>query len=318
MRASSWHRSAQPCVPRWRPRPTWPRRPSPTPRCVHLAARHATSRPPPCRPARCRAPCRGPPPQRAGAHRRGQRRGDRPGCRLRHRVAVGGRPARRARRLAGGLPPLGPLGAPSARRALRDRDRAPARGGGARRPRPDRRGAGVGSRAPQSRRVGPGRGVRGLGDPGGRDRRDPGRRWMGHGAHHAPHLRQQDRRPAAYRLDDRPRLHRGLVERPQRRGLRPRALGRQSAKTAREADDTRRASGARPVGPRRVDSIRPVPLVYLGDAPRGAWGCGAAGSASRSHREGQGFESPHLHHQQGPGSTIRALAASMAGATVGP
>ena len=32
-----------------------------------------------------------------------------------------------------------------------------------------------------------------------------------------------------------------------------------------------------------------------------AWGCGAAGSASRSHREGQGFESPHLHrHPNGP------------------
>ena len=51
--------------------------------------------------------------------------------------------------------------------------------------------------------------------------------WLGHGPHDAPDLRQQARRPASYGLDDRPRLHGRLVERPQRRGLRPRPLRRE-------------------------------------------------------------------------------------------
>ena len=49
------------------------------------------------------------------------------------------------------------------------------------------------------------------------------------------------------------------------------------------------------------------PPVYS----RLAWGCSSAGRAPRSHRGGQGFESPHLHHfpdvlgalaEAGPGS----------------
>src|SRR4026208_2052918 len=40
-------------------------------------------------------------------------------------------------------------------------------------------------------------------------------------------------------------------------------------------------------------------MFYSGKAcytsPR-PWGCSSAGRAPRSHRGGQGFESPHLHH----------------------
>ena len=34
---------------------------------------------------------------------------------------------------------------------------------------------------------------------------------------------------------------------------------------------------------------------------RGPWGCSSVGRAPRSHRGGQGFESPHLHHRSGSG-----------------
>ena len=51
-------------------------------------------------------------------------------------------------------------------------------------------------------------------------------------------------------------------------------------------------------GPRRNDADRVVhspagPPDLSGVAP---WGCSSAGRAPRSHRGGQGFESPHLHH----------------------
>ena len=35
------------------------------------------------------------------------------------------------------------------------------------------------------------------------------------------------------------------------------------------------------------------------------WGCSSAGRAPRSHRGGQGFESPHLHHLPHPGPSYR-------------
>src|SRR6187401_1549827 len=34
--------------------------------------------------------------------------------------------------------------------------------------------------------------------------------------------------------------------------------------------------------------------------PGRPWGCSSAGRAPRSHRGGQGFESPHLHHLPAP------------------
>src|SRR3954469_14450348 len=44
----------------------------------------------------------------------------------------------------------------------------------------------------------------------------------------------------------------------------------------------------------------------LGAALRCApWGCSSAGRAPRSHRGGQGFESPHLHHLPIPGPSYR-------------
>jgi putative membrane protein len=42
---------------------------------------------------------------------------------------------------------------------------------------------------------------------------------------------------------------------------------------------------------------------------RRPWGCSSAGRAPRSHRGGQGFESPHLHHPIGgiPTSVVAAI-----------
>ena len=49
--------------------------------------------------------------------------------------------------------------------------------------------------------------------------------------------------------------------------------------------------------------------------PAGPWGCSSAGRAPRSHRGGQGFESPHLHHFSGyhPTVLIAAFAVSAIG-----
>ena len=49
--------------------------------------------------------------------------------------------------------------------------------------------------------------------------------------------------------------------------------------------------------------------------PAGPWGCSSAGRAPRSHRGGQGFESPHLHHIYGyhPTVLIAAFAVSAIG-----
>jgi hypothetical protein len=57
--------------------------------------------------------------------------------------------------------------------------------------------------------------------------------------------------------------------------------------------DLRRTSAT--LGPGRRPA-RPVP-----------WGCSSAGRAPRSHRGGQGFESPHLHHLPTVRSTLPAL-----------
>ena len=40
----------------------------------------------------------------------------------------------------------------------------------------------------------------------------------------------------------------------------------------------------------------PTPPLYF----KLQWGCSSAGRAPRSHRGGQGFESPHLHHSPDP------------------
>ena len=54
------------------------------------------------------------------------------------------------------------------------------------------------------------------------------------------------------------------------------------ASTILRTDGSRSESGFRPKDPVLDSSL--------------AWGCSSAGRAPRSHRGGQGFESPHLHH----------------------
>ena len=56
--------------------------------------------------------------------------------------------------------------------------------------------------------------------------------------------------------------------------------------------------GAHPIShlPEALAKIPRVVRRRVGRTPR--WGCGAAGSASAWHAEGQGFESPHLHHHR--------------------
>src|SRR5215212_8817376 len=59
----------------------------------------------------------------------------------------------------------------------------------------------------------------------------------------------------------------------------------------------------RPAGPAETPcyTSRPVgPSATCGPGAR-PWGCSSAGRAPRSHRGGQGFESPHLHHLPSPG-----------------
>ena len=59
------------------------------------------------------------------------------------------------------------------------------------------------------------------------------------------------------------------------------------------------------IGPHRTTDDRtdvlvgeaPIPFVILAAGP---WGCSSAGRAPRSHRGGQGFESPHLHQHPRP------------------
>ena len=102
-------------------------------------------------------------------------------------------------------------------------------------------------------------------------RRGPGPRRLGHGPDHAPDVRQQARRPAAYGLDHRPRLHRRLVERSQRRGLRPRPL-RREVRQVGPATPTRPAAPAAPdaldaPASGRFGSGAADLLVYLGVAP---------------------------------------------------
>ena len=46
----------------------------------------------------------------------------------------------------------------------------------------------------------------------------------------------------------------------------------------------------------RADTPAPVGADEAGWYTRPSWGCSSAGRALRSHRRGQGFESPHLHH----------------------
>ena len=56
-------------------------------------------------------------------------------------------------------------------------------------------------------------------------------------------------------------------------------------------------------------SGRRNPVRPAGRGPRATlgrpWGCSSAGRAPRSHRGGQGFESPHLHHPN-PDYVVRA------------
>ncbi len=63
------------------------------------------------------------------------------------------------------------------------------------------------------------------------------------------------------------------------------------------------------VGPTAPIDPLPLPAAALGRLALAArtgyplqahWGCSAAGSAPRSHRGGQGFESPQLHREEGP------------------
>ena len=50
------------------------------------------------------------------------------------------------------------------------------------------------------------------------------------------------------------------------------------------------------IGPHRTTHDRTDVLSGKGYTRRRPWGCSSAGRAPRSHRGGQGFESPHLHH----------------------
>ncbi len=71
---------------------------------------------------------------------------------------------------------------------------------------------------------------------------------------------------------------------------------------------------------RRPRMNRQVPRAILPrpiggrDRHRAPWGCSSAGRALRSHRRGQGFESPHLHHSSDvrPADSFAAEAAAAA------
>src|SRR4029077_10353207 len=54
----------------------------------------------------------------------------------------------------------------------------------------------------------------------------------------------------------------------------------------------------------------PSASPYAGTPPGRPWGCSSAGRAPRSHRGGQGFESPHLHHFPGFERYRSAMAAT--------
>ena len=122
----------------------------------------------------------------------------------------------------------------------------------------------------------------GSGDQGCGRERVEGRRALGSGADHHADLRVQAAGPA-YGAHDRPLRASGGPGEPTpgaRYGRRARA--REGSRTRR----TRPTTIARP--PPRSDGK----VCVLIGPPAGPWGYGAVGSASRSQREGQGFESP--------------------------
>ena len=131
----------------------------------------------------------------------------------------------------------------------------------------------------------PARGGRVGPDRGGRGVRRPARPLHAAGGHGWP------RGAAGRRL----RHRRGHPRRAGRRQRPGRPVGADGRRTSRRWTRPRAWTDA---GPRR-DRGRPVSVrsaagVIFAAAPRG---CGAAGSAPRSQRGGQGFESPQLHRQ---------------------
>ena len=64
----------------------------------------------------------------------------------------------------------------------------------------------------------------------------------------------------------------------------------------RLGDGTEAASEAVPGRPRATLSPRSRVPRSVAARCEPSWGCSSAGRAPRSHRGGQGFESPHLHH----------------------
>ena len=116
-----------------------------------------------------------------------------------------------------------------------------------------------------------------------------------------------DPRAAAASRCGRPRgRRRGSGVRPPRPSGQPRRRIR-GRRTPRVAGNARLRGAARVRGvnlhdpPRAADFVHGQSVCYsLRAVPRGAdWGCGAVGSALRSHRRGQGFDSPQLHQKKG-------------------
>ena len=88
----------------------------------------------------------------------------------------------------------------------------------------------------------------------------------------------------------------------------PQETARYGAGTGREGARTGR-DGARTAGPSARPAVphrRPAKPGSNGARAklRGPWGCSSAGRAPRSHRGGQGFESPHLHHRGSVGQVV--------------
>jgi hypothetical protein len=150
--------------------------------------------------------------------------------------------------------------------------------------------------------------------------------------------RRRQRATARSPVPPRPHRRRSLRPPPSPERRHPPRSWRLAAELPRPS-----ATGASPVRPPRPErgspwdcelsnrrSVSSIPAAVAGPArarlsPRSGrcsgsspWGCSSAGRAPRSHRGGQGFESPHLHHSPSRSWPLRATAASARGGAPRP